>query len=202
MSSREKANAIVSGHSSLAIVNSLVFGFAVSSFLDTSSDWYEDAISEGGDRKKAANSYANMMALVCIMAVAGLILATMRIWTLMVTYAYHLEKLEGMITVGEWIDNCVSPFTWTAVGCYIIGLILYSRCVFELGTSSWKGTVSIFAFGILLSIIISARGVCEYYRNKGCIECCHCLKCFCKWLFGQQRPSSTEDTRNEDKPSE
>lgn len=77
--SRKNADAMADAQASLAIVASLVFGFCVTSYVSTSSDWYdiaisgnEDANSETNHKKRIATAYAVVLSLACMLSAWGL----------------------------------------------------------------------------------------------------------------------------------
>ena len=168
---KERANAVAEGHSSTAIVSSLVFGYAVTSFLRMSGSWYDDTVAKGGGREGAAVCYVIVMAVVCVFGAMSLMLSAMQCWILKVAGAYRCtaegqrEPLDLMFCSGFWIDICGFAFAWYAVELALVGLALYTVAMLGVDFRTSTCAISFFAIGIFLSIIFQVVVVNFNFRN-------------------------------------
>ena len=168
---KERANAVAEAQMSTAVVSSLIFGFAVTSFLNISDSWYDDAVAKGVGREGAAVCYVIVMAVVCVFGAMSLMLSAMQCWILKVAGAYRCtaegqrEPLDLMFCSGFWIDICGFAFAWYAVELALVGLALYTVAMLGVDFRTSTCAISFFAIGIFLSIIFQVVVVNFNFRN-------------------------------------
>lgn len=161
--SKENSDKLAEIYASLALVDTLVFGSAVNSFIKVSDDWFDEALGEGDDVKtRNATSYAMVMAITICMAASGIVVATMRYSEVKHMWMNNPGQLEEFVVRGAW-NRLLQFYTWGSILLYLIGLALYSYAAY--GHSPFAhGLAAIFSLGVALSLL-TLFGFWYFYKS-------------------------------------
>lgn len=149
--SKENSDKLSETYASLALVDTLVFGSAVNSFMKVSEEWFNEALGDGDDvKKRNATGFAVVMAITICMAASGIVVATMRYSEVNHMWMNNPGQLEEFVVRGVW-NRLLQFYTWGSILLYLIGLALYSYAAY--GHSPFAhGLVAVFSLGAALSL--------------------------------------------------
>lgn len=127
----KRAKDRVEAYSELAVVTALVFGFAVTSFIEASDTANELSSSENGYRSKAAAAFSVVMCLVCLSTASSLMAV--------IGHNFVLKQLQ--VTAPSYIDLFIEA-SWlpcflaifcavTAIPLFLLGLMLYAIAIYQ-----------------------------------------------------------------------